>query len=70
MSMPTDTFVRRATRLLQQAEAQFRFYGEQHRAKGTPEADAKAEVNEKWALNIRTFLEDAEAGITLGVLSS
>lgn len=36
---------------------QFMFYAQQHRAKGTPEADAKAEVNERLAADIGQLLD-------------
>lgn len=45
-------------RLLVTAAKQFRFYEEQHRAKKTPDADAKAEVNRAMAQK----LEDAIGG--------
>jgi hypothetical protein len=35
---------------LHAAGEQFATYAEQHMAKGTPEADAKAEVNRGWAI--------------------
>jgi len=39
--------------------AQFRFYEQQHRAKGTPEADAKAEVNRELAERIEAAISAA-----------
>src|SRR5215207_5197982 len=41
--------ITRLRTLLQMAGAQFRFYAEQHRAKGSPDGDAKAATNEEWA---------------------
>jgi hypothetical protein len=41
---------------LEQAAAKFEFYEQQHRAKGTADADAKAEVNRKMAADIRALL--------------
>ena len=40
----------------QEAAAQFDFYAEQHAAKGTPDADAKAEVNRAKAASMRAAL--------------
>lgn len=42
------------------AEAQFGFYGLSHRAKGTPDADAKAETNEKLVETMSAALRAAE----------
>jgi hypothetical protein len=39
---------------------QFRFYEQQHRAKGTPDADAKAEVNREMAERIEALLARAK----------
>lgn len=43
-----------------QAAQQFEFYEEQHRAKGTPEADAKADVNKDLAARMRAALNITE----------
>lgn len=48
--------VKAAEALIQESAAQFRYYEKQHRAKQTPEADAKAEVNEKLAEAREAFL--------------
>lgn len=40
---------REALSVLRAAGDQFAFYAKEHRAKGTPEADAKAATNEAWA---------------------
>ena len=45
-------------RMLEKARDQFKFYGEQHRAKNTKEADIKAEVNEGLVLEIQGVLDD------------
>lgn len=45
----SDTEADRLKRLLHKAGEQFAFYGREHRKKGTPDADAKAAVNEAWA---------------------
>jgi hypothetical protein len=42
--------------MLQKAAEQFEFYAENHRTKGTPEADAKAIVNAEFARNIHRVL--------------
>jgi hypothetical protein len=44
--------------MLERCQQQFTFYGEQHRAKLTPEADERAEVNESLALEIRAILDE------------
>jgi hypothetical protein len=54
-----------ASELIQACAAQFREYERQHRAKGTPEADAKAEVNAAFAKRC----EEALAGRTQPALS-
>lgn len=46
--------------LCRKAAGQFRFYERQHRAKGTPEADAKAEVNAALAAEIEAVIAVAE----------
>jgi hypothetical protein len=46
--------------LLQMSAEQFRFYEKQHRAKGTPEADGKAEVNRELAEKIEAHLPTLE----------
>jgi len=43
-------------RMLEKCQAQFEFYAEQHYAKGTPEAYAKAHVNADFANQIRLAL--------------
>lgn len=43
--------------MLDRCRQQFEFYGKQHRAKGTPEADGKAVVNEQFAADIRQLLD-------------
>lgn len=45
-------------RQLEKARDQFKFYGEQHRAKNTKEADIKAEVNEGLVLEIQKTLDE------------
>lgn len=56
---PVDSaLTRTAPELLaavEEAAAQFRFYEEQHRAKGTPEADKKAEVNNELATRLEAL---------------
>lgn len=55
--------------LLAMSARQFRFYEKQHRAKGTLEADSKAEVNAKIAEEIETALNECpkgEAAVTIG----
>jgi hypothetical protein len=47
----------RMREMLERSQQQFTFYAEQHRAKLTPEADEKAEVNESLALEIRAILD-------------
>ena len=51
-----------ACELLKEDAAQFRFYEKQHRAKQTPEADEKAEVNAKLAAARELFLAKMENG--------
>jgi len=46
------------------AAAQFRFYEKNHRAKGTPEADEKAEVNRQLAEELEALCERAK-GVVL-----
>ncbi len=48
--------MREALALLAKSGEQFRFYEKQHRAKGTPDADAKAEVNRELAEEIEKCL--------------
>ena len=48
-------------RMLEKARDQFKFYGEQHRAKNTKEADIKAEVNEGLVLEIQQVLDEYHA---------
>lgn len=45
-------------RQLEKARDQFKFYGEQHRAKNTKDADIKAEVNENLAAEIQQTLDE------------
>lgn len=55
--------------LLAMSARQFRFYEKQHRAKGTLEADSKAEVNAKIAEEIEAALNECskgEAAVTIG----
>ena len=47
--------------LLAEAAAQFRFYEQQHRAKGTPESDDKAAVNADYAKRIERALARSRA---------
>ena len=56
-----------ARALLTEAAAQFRFYEQNHRAKGTPDADVKAEVNNQMAARIENLL--AQPDLTLEVLA-
>lgn len=49
--------------MLERAQQQFTFYAENHRAKGTPEADEKAVVNENLALDIRRLLDGHPYGM-------
>ena len=49
---------RHLKRQLEKARDQFKFYGEQHRAKNTREADIKAEVNEGLVLEIQKTLDE------------
>lgn len=56
-------------RMLEKSRDQFKFYGEQHRAKNTPDADIKAAVNEGLVIEIQTLLDsyhivEAESTIT------
>lgn len=43
--------------MLEKAASQFHFYAANHRAKGTPEADEKAKVNDELANDIRRLLD-------------
>lgn len=43
--------------MLERCKRQFTFYAQQHRLKLTPEADAKAEVNEQFATDIQEVLD-------------
>lgn len=44
---------------LREAAEQFERYAASHRAKGTPEADAKAATNDRWATYMRAALTKA-----------
>lgn len=44
-------------RMLEKCRDQFSFYAMQHLAKGTPEADAKAEVNLRFVADIEEALK-------------
>lgn len=45
--------------MVAKAAAQFRYYEQSHRAKGTPDADAKADVNAALAAECETLLAQA-----------
>lgn len=49
----------RAHAALRAAADQFAFYADQHRAKGTPDGDQKAAVNEEWAARLRRVAEES-----------
>lgn len=51
--------IARLRELVGDAMAQFQSYAAQHWAKGTPEADAKAAVNEGWAARCHAALVSA-----------
>jgi hypothetical protein len=48
--------------LVTKAAQQFEFYAEQHAAKNTPEADAKAQVNRDLAAEMRAGVAEAVGG--------
>ena len=47
----------RAHDLISRCQKQFEMYAQNHRAKGTPESEVKARVNEAFALDCRKELE-------------
>lgn len=47
----------RAHDLISRCEKQFEMYAQNHRAKGTPEADVKAQVNEAFMRDCKKELE-------------
>ena len=53
-----DFALRRYRAMLEDCEDQFRYYAEQHRAKGTVESAGKAAVNEMFAGRIHELLRD------------
>lgn len=58
-----DTWDKKAftfAHMLSKCARQFRFYAEQHKAKGTPDADAKAKVNTDLVVEIALLLHSAE----------
>jgi hypothetical protein len=54
LAEPIDAELTRLRALLADAGAQFHNYAAQHSAKGTPDGDAKAATNTKWAIRCLT----------------
>lgn len=55
-----QTRLEEAERIIASCGRQFRSYEQQHRAKHTPDADAKAEVNETFALYCEAFASNPQ----------
>jgi len=56
--MDKPTILQEAITLIIMCEEQFRFYEANHRAKNTPEALEKAEVNKQLADKLKAWLDD------------